>query len=143
MQKRKLQTVILDDDLSIVRLLRVVLEKHFSDELDISQYTDPLEAQAGLDATCCDLLISDIDMPGKNGIEMLDYAKKRNAWTQVVFLTGQSSWVYVTDAVEHGASDFLLKPIDTQSLCSVVEQLIERTRRWQVALFPKPSPAVS
>ena len=80
-------------------------------------------------------MISDIEMPEIDGMSMLVFAKRRNAWTQVVFLTGHSNWMLVTEAVEKGASDFLLKPIKRDELCNIVQQHIDRAARWQAALF--------
>ncbi|MHC2069580.1 response regulator [Bremerella sp. T1] len=137
MANRKLKTVILDDDGGIVRLVKTILRGAFGNELELYDFTDVHEAQKWISTNCCDLLISDIEMPEINGLDMLVFAKQRNAWTQVVFLTGQSSWMHVTQAVENGASDFLLKPINRQELCNIVQQHIERAARWQSALFPK------
>jgi len=138
MAKRILKTVILDDDPGIVRLVKTILRGAFGNELEIYDFTDAQVAESWIHTNCCDLLISDIEMPGINGQEMLIFAKKRNPWTQVVFLTGQSSWMHVTQAIENGASDFLLKPIQRPELCNIVQQHIERAARWQSALFPKP-----
>jgi len=137
MVSRKLSVVVIDDDPAIVRILRNILENSFSNEIELTDFVDPIEAQNWIDSNCCDILVSDIDMPEVNGMEMLIFAKRRNAWTQVIFLTGQASWMYVTDAVENGASDFLLKPINMHELRTVVQQHIDRARRWQAALFPK------
>lgn len=137
MPNRKLKTVILDDDAGIVRLVKTILRGAFGNELELYDFTDAQEAQQWIGANCCDLLISDIEMPEIDGQGMLVFAKRRNAWTQVVFLTGQSSWMHVTQAVENGASDFLLKPIQRTELCNIVQQHIERAARWQSALFPK------
>jgi len=137
MTNRKLKTVILDDDAGIVRLVKTILRGAFGNELELYDFTDAHEAQQWISDNCCDLLISDIEMPEINGQDMLIFAKQRNAWTQVVFLTGQSSWMHVTQAVENGASDFTLKPIRRAELCNIVQQHIERAARWQSALFPK------
>ncbi|MCC9607450.1 response regulator [Blastopirellula sp. JC732] len=116
------------------RLLEQVLVSHFGDRLNLWAFTDPHEAQRWIDQNCCDLLISDIEMPDIDGMGMLIFAKRRNSWTQVIFLTGHSSWDRVTEAIENGASDFLLKPLDKAELIKLVEQEFERFVRWQTAL---------
>ncbi|MEW4453247.1 response regulator [Bremerella sp. JC817] len=137
MTSRSLKTVILDDDPGIVRLVKTILRGAFSNELDLHDFTDVHEAKRWISSNCCDLLISDIEMPDINGMDMLLFAKHRNAWTQVVFLTGHSNWIHVTEAIENGASDFLLKPIKREELCNIVQQHIDRAARWQSALFPR------
>ncbi len=138
---RTLKMVVLDDDPSIVRLVKTILRGAFATQLEIVTFTDPFEAQQWMEEHNCDLLISDIEMPGISGLEMLVFAKRRNAWTQVMLLTGHSSWKHVTEALENGASDFLLKPVQRDDLCDVVQQQIDRADRWHQALFPtQPAP---
>jgi DNA-binding NtrC family response regulator len=132
---RKLTLMIVDDDPSIVRLLRHVLQQRFADQVDVHVETSARSAMTWLDEHCCDLLISDIEMPGTDGLEILRHAKFRNAWTQVVFITGHSSLDRINEAVESGASDYLLKPIDREELIDVVSQLCRRCARWQSALL--------
>ncbi|PQO35208.1 response regulator [Blastopirellula marina] len=131
---RKLNVVIVDDDPSMKRLLMQVLSNRFEDRVNLWGFTDPHEAQQWMDQNCCDLLISDIEMPNIDGMGMLIFAKRRNSWTQVIFLTGHSSWDRVTEAIENGASDFLLKPLDKDELVKLVDQELERFVRWQTAL---------
>ena len=59
-------------------------------------------------------------MPGPGGLELLRCAKRRNPCTQVLFLTGRSTLEALTDALELGATDYLLKPLDQAELISLV-----------------------
>ncbi|MEX0793389.1 MAG: response regulator [Pirellulaceae bacterium] len=137
MSIRQLQTMIVDDDPSIVRLLTKVLHDAFQGELTLHSFSDSVQALEWLDHNFCDILISDIEMPAADGMTMLQRAKARNAWTQVIFLTGHSSWDRVTQAIENGASDFLLKPLDRKEIVHIVRQEIARFGRWQMALRGK------
>lgn len=139
---RKLNVVVVDDDPSMKRLLLQVLANQFEEQLNLWGFTDPHEAQQWMDQNCCDLLISDIEMPDIDGMGMLIFAKRRNAWTQVIFLTGHSSWDRVTEAIENGASDFLLKPLNKDELIKLVDQELERFIRWQTALRGRKTTAV-
>ena len=104
---RKLNVLVIDDDPSIVRLLTLLIERRLGDKLNVCGLTDSGEALAWLERNCCDILVSDIDMPDVDGLQMLRYAKRRNAWTQVIFITAHSTWDRLTEAVEFGASDYL------------------------------------
>ncbi|TWT33105.1 response regulator [Blastopirellula retiformator] len=138
---RKINVVVVDDDPAMKRLLEQMLLTNFGDSLNLWAFTDPHEAQQWMDQICCDLLISDIEMPEIDGMGMLIFAKRRNAWTQVIFLTGHSSWDRVTEAIENGASDFLLKPLDKSELIKLINQELERFVRWQTALRGKRAAA--
>ena len=132
---RKLNVMIVDDDPSIVSLLNVMLNQQFSQAINLHNVTDARHALAWIETHCCDILISDIEMPGLDGLQLLKAAKSRNAWTQVVFITGHSSLDRLTEALEWGASDYLLKPIDVQEVVEVVGQLARRCARWQSAVL--------
>lgn len=131
---RKLKVLVIDDDPSIVRIVETVLDKHLHDVIDIFAFTDPNEAREWIDANCCDIVISDIEMPEMDGLDILRFSKQRNAWTQVIFLTAHSTWSRIAEAVESGASDYLLKPIDHNELRMLVEQHCQRFTRWQAAV---------
>lgn len=75
-----------------------------------------------------------MEMPGVHGIEMLKRARKYNTWTRVIFMTAHSTWDRIGEAIEHGAADYLLKPVDHDQLISVVQQERERLERWQGAV---------
>ena len=132
---RKLNLLIVDDDPSMVRLLTRLVEQRLGDKLNVFGLTDSNEALTWLEHNCCDILVSDIDMPDVDGLQMLRYAKRRNAWTQVIFITGHTTWDRLTEAVEFGASDYLLKPIDQDDLIALLSQQYVRCARWQFAVL--------
>ncbi|MCE9607165.1 MAG: response regulator [Planctomycetia bacterium] len=132
---RKLTILLVDDDPAMIRLLRTVLTLEMHDEVELHTETDPLVALEWLEDHHCDIVLSDIEMPQLDGLELLRFAKRRNAWTQVVFITAHSSFDRITAAVELGADDYLLKPIDRETLIEVVTQLCRRSARWQSAVL--------
>ncbi len=131
---QKLSLLVVDDDPDMVRIVNKYLENEFSEEITVTSFVDSVEAKNWLDQNCCDILLSDIEMPELNGLDMLKFAKQRNAWTQVVFLTGASTWDLVAEAIESGASDYLLKPLKKTDLVNVISHLTERMYRWRAAL---------
>jgi DNA-binding NtrC family response regulator len=132
---RKLNVLIVDDDPSMVRILQSLLTLQLNKSAQVHVETDARAARDWLDAHGCDILISDIEMPGLDGLALLRAAKTRNAWTQVVFITGHSSIDRLTEAVELGAADYLLKPLDREEIAEVVAQLARRCARWQSAML--------
>jgi YesN/AraC family two-component response regulator len=132
---RKLNILVVDDDRSTVHVLKRIIESRLSDKFFVHGISESSEALAWLDEHCCDILISDVEMPDFNGLQMLRYAKRRNAWTQVIFITAHTSWEKLTEAVEFGASDYLLKPIDSNEMVAVLNQHYVRCARWQTAVL--------
>lgn len=132
---RKLNLLVVDDDRSTVHTLTHIIETRLGDKFFVYGMSDSDEALAWLSGHCCDLLVSDIEMPGISGLQMLRHAKRHNAWTQVVFITAHTSWDKLAEAVEFGASDYLLKPIDPNQLVGVLNQHYVRCARWQSAVL--------
>lgn len=131
---RQLNLVIVDDDPSVVRLVTTFLKGDLSEKFNIVSFTDPADARQWIDEKCCDVLLSDIEMPGVDGLEMLRFAKRRNSWTQVIFMTGHSSWDHIATAIEQGATDYLVKPIQREVLVELLDQAHQRATRWQQAV---------
>ena len=132
--ERRLNVVVVDDDPSITRLVTQIIQKAKEDTANIVSFEEPRKAIAWIDEHCCDILFSDIEMPDIDGLEMLRIAKGRNAWTQVIFMTAHSTWDRIAEAIELGASDYLIKPIDKKELLEVLEHECSRVTRWRVAL---------
>lgn len=132
---RKLNFLIVDDDPSMVRLLQSLLTKQLGERAEIHELTDAEAARDWLATHSCDVLISDIEMPGLDGLKLLRVAKACNVWTQVVFITGHSSVNRLVEAVALGAADYLIKPLDRDEIVEVVDQLCRRCARWQSAMI--------
>ena len=132
--QNKCKLLLIDDDPSMVRLLTKVIERGMSDEVDIESLTDPSAAREKIESEHIDILITDLEMPEVNGLELLGQAKKKNPCTQVLFLTGHSTHQALLEAMDLGASDYLLKPVDHAELLALLKQAHGRQARWKKAL---------
>jgi signal transduction histidine kinase len=79
------------------------------------------------------LVLCDIEMPGKNGFEVLEMFRANAATASIpfVFLTGQSGRSMVRKGMELGADDFLTKPFTSDELLSTVNSRLQRRARIQ------------
>ena len=75
-----------------------------------------------------DLILSDVVMPGKTGMELLDELKKAGVKTPVVLISGQANIEMAVKATRLGALDFLEKPLSTDKLLVTVENALRLTR---------------
>lgn len=78
--------------------------------------TDGLQASALLSANAYDLVVTDVNMPGKSGLELLQEAKARDPHLQVVIVTGGATMDIAIQALNHGAFGFLTKPFEHLSV---------------------------
>jgi DNA-binding NtrC family response regulator len=131
---RMIHILLVDDDPQMTRLLETVLKERFPETVHIQGVTDSAAARQYLETKVVDVLITDLEMPGVNGLQLLRCAKRRNAWTQVVMVTGHTRLDALTDAMDLGASDYLLKPLDLDELKTVVGGVLDRLCRWRKAL---------
>lgn len=82
------------------------------------------EARRQLEANKVDLVISDIEMPGANGMELLRYIKEASPSTLTIFLTGHARFEYAQEAMHHGCFEYVLKPVDHDALKEIVRRAV-------------------
>ncbi|NIM15218.1 MAG: response regulator [Candidatus Aminicenantes bacterium] len=94
---------------------------------DVTECRDSSEALKIYKSNPFPLVISDIRMPGINGIELSRYIKglPESQFTDVVLITGYGNMDSAIQALRAGAYDFLLKPIDVEELASIVIRVEE------------------
>lgn len=70
-----------------------------------------------------DFIISDVDMPGESGLDLLTYAKAHKSIAKIPFLilSAITSKHTILDAIDRGVDSYLLKPWDDQSLLKKME----------------------
>jgi CheY-like chemotaxis protein len=112
-----------DDDQALVFLVeRVLRRKGFT----VTSFTDPFEAQAALTerAQDFDLLVTDYNMPGFSGVDLLRAAKALRPDLPVALASGYVTPEIEKSAFEAGASALVYKPNDVNELCETVQRLI-------------------
>ncbi len=98
------------------------------------------EAIASIEAEPPDLVVSDICMPGKSGMEVLAHATHVDSILPVIFLSAKGDAATAKEALRQKAEDFLDKPLDFDRLSLAVERALERRelrlmeRRYQAEL---------
>lgn len=75
-----------------------------------------------------DLILSDVVMPGKSGLELLEDLKKAGVKTPIVLISGQANIEMAVRATKLGALDFLEKPLSTDKLLITVENALRLSR---------------
>ena len=123
-RKRPRRVLVADDDLDILKVVTANLE---AEGIAVDAVTNGWEAQARALRTMPDLLILDIAMPGRTGLEVMA-ALRSNAQTAdipVVLLTARSSDADVWEGWKAGAAYYLTKPFDTAQLMHFVNSMFD------------------
>ncbi len=115
-----IKILIIDDEQSAGRILKVLIEKHIPGEKRIEVSNDPAEALQILKTYQPTLVMLDIEMPGMNGFDFLNRASE---WDfDVIFTTAYDK--YAIKAIRFSALDYLLKPVDIVELQNAVNRHI-------------------
>lgn len=77
----------------------------------------------------CDLLITDVKMPGMSGLALLREVKRLAPWLSVLVITGYADIQMAIDAMKGGALDFIQKPLDRDRFLKVVHSVLKRKAR--------------
>ena len=125
--------LIVDDESAIRNLFASFLGENY--ECETAASAD--EALAALATRTFALVISDMMMPGRNGVELLREIKTRYPETVVIMISGVDRPQRVRDALRLGAFDYLIKPCDLDVLTLSVERGLERRLLQRTAVSYK------
>jgi DNA-binding NtrC family response regulator len=120
-----IRIALLDDETRLVEILAMVLRR---EGYEVQGFTQPSEALAALEARDFDLLITDLKMPGADGLEVLRRARKTAPDLPVILITAHATVATAVAALREGAFDYVQKPFDNEELKTLVERALEVTR---------------
>lgn len=119
MQKK----ILLVDDEEVIRLsFKRELQRYY----EVTAASSYEEALGQLSEKRFDLLITDLVMPGLDGLQLLKKAKSNSPEMQGIIITAYGETRAVIDAIRTGADDFLLKPCDVEELLERISKTFER-----------------
>ncbi len=115
--------LIVDDDQELAVLLRDILH---NEQRSVSFATDGKQAIELLHKHPCSILITDIQMPGTDGLSLMAQAQAIHPDILTIIMTGYASIETALKAVKEGAYDFLRKPFRLEEIKIRVENACER-----------------
>ena len=126
------QLLIVDDELEIRKSLEIYF-KSLGYEVDLAE-----DGQAGIDMLMVkrfDIIVSDISMPRKDGIELLREVRHNYPMTRVIIITGYISLEYALSCMRLGADTCVFKPFDNlDELTDAVATSLKNHQQWQKKL---------
>jgi len=130
---KTLTVLYAEDDASIRNSLSNILKKVFKDVIvcedgqegidNYKNYSESLEFDA---------IISDINMPNKNGLEMAKEIRELNSDIPIIMTTAHGEANYLMEAIKINVSGYSLKPIDTKELLQTVQKFCEVKRNQRL-----------
>jgi FixJ family two-component response regulator len=107
---------------SISRLLR-------ASGFVVAAFSSAQEFLAQYDPAACGCLVLDLAMPNVNGLELQSILAEQGSLVPIIFLTAHGDVQKSVQAMKHGASDFLTKPVNDEDLLAAVRVAIEKNSR--------------
>ncbi len=111
--------LVVDDDVDLLNLVSHPLR---SQGFEVDSYDDSLEAEERIPIAGYDLMLTDLEMPERSGLDLLKLAKEVDPSTCVILLTGHADVDTAVEAMKHGAFDYLKKPFPNKELLAVIEK---------------------
>ncbi|WP_317139748.1 response regulator [Microbacterium betulae] len=121
------RVVVIDDDPDVALFTQRILMKRAGCVVEV--LTDPLEARGIVGRFVPDVVVTDIEMPGVNGLELMAQLRRESPGLKIVVMTAHVSVEYAVSALREHADEFLTKPVDSAELVSIVSRLAAESRR--------------
>ncbi|MCB9596468.1 MAG: sigma-54-dependent Fis family transcriptional regulator [Sandaracinaceae bacterium] len=113
---------VLDDEPRMVEIVSMVLRR---DGHEVVGFTEPATLLAALDAEPVDLLITDLRMPGLDGVSVLERAREKLPGLPVILFTAHATVSTAIEAMKKGAYDYVQKPFDNTELKALVARALD------------------
>ncbi|TDP27607.1 two-component system NtrC family response regulator [Idiomarina aquatica] len=131
MSRGKAHVAVVEDDPALNELL---VEELAAEGYQVSHFGTVEDfLLASLD---CDVVVSDIRLPGASGLSLLETVQQQSTPPAVLLITAFGTVDQAVDALKHGAADFLTKPLDVEHLLLSVQRILEhRNLKQQLKRF--------
>ncbi len=107
------RVLVVDDDRNHLRVMKGMLEQEGA---VVVTAPDVESALSSIDDAALDVIVTDLKMPGKSGMDLLAYCRQRRPAVPVIMVTGHADVETAVAAMKLGAYDFITKPVDEREL---------------------------
>ena len=121
----KARVLVVDDERRMVEILAMVLGR---EGYEVHSFVDPALALEALGGGGFDLLLTDLKMPGLDGLSMLQRTRQLDPALPVILMTAYASVPTAVRAMREGAFDYLQKPFDNEELKALVRRALDLTK---------------
>ena len=115
--------VLLVDDSGVMRKI-ILRALNAIGITDVSEAADGVEGLEAFGSESFDLVLSDWNMPNMNGLDLLKAIRATGSKTPVIMITTESEQTRVLEAIQAGATNYLVKPFDQEVLMDKLQQYV-------------------
>lgn len=117
--------LVVDDEIWMCEGLKKIIARMEGAFTVAASASDGRQALAKLECERIDVVITDINMPGMNGLELMERMREKHLTQPVIIVSAYNEFEYARTAMRLGAIDYLLKPIKNEELSAVLSNLQE------------------
>jgi DNA-binding NtrC family response regulator len=118
--------LVLDDEVDMLALLETIIKTRTPYEVSVTN--NPLELEEILGGGPVSLVLSDLKMLGRDGLEIIDLVRRADETIPVIIITAYGSLDAAQEAIGRGAYDFITKPFRKEQVLITIERALEYRR---------------
>jgi DNA-binding NtrC family response regulator len=130
--------LIIDDDTQVAHALQRVLEGSYT----VDTVGTAEEGIARAQAENFDVVVTDLQMPGMSGLELLQALHPPKPEVPIILMTGHHTTDTAIEAMKHGAYDYLIKPVNPEEFLGLVEKALAASKSKPMPVIQKEAEAV-
>lgn len=121
-----IKVIIADDELKVCKLIEFLIDWEALEMEIVDIVHNGIDAIEAVRKHQPDIIITDIKMPGCDGLEMIEYSKKIAPDLEYIVISGYKQFEYAQKAIQFGVCNYLLKPIDKEELFHTLQKMKEK-----------------
>jgi len=122
------EVLLVDDETYVTEGLELTIPWEEIGVSTVRRAASGAEALAIMEDEAIDLVVTDIRMPGMDGLQLIEEIGRRWPGVRCILLTGHSDFAYAKKALQLRASDYVLKPVDDDEFVAAVSEAIDSLR---------------
>lgn len=124
----KMKVIIADDEVYICSLIKHLIDWEGLGLELAGIFANGDETAAFLAENEADILICDVEMPGMNGLELMEQLSQTRPNISIIVISGYRNFEYALSALKYGAVNYLLKPLDQKELNDVLRVIVTKSK---------------
>lgn len=121
-----IRVIVADDEEKVCKLICQLIDWDALEMELVGTASNGIEALRLIQDKKPDLILSDIRMPGYNGLELMKQARESHPDLEFIIISGYSSFEYAQTAIQYGVQDYILKPVNRQLLNATLQKVRKR-----------------